>query len=722
MVQFARHIVEKWNIQDSLAREICISFEKGFSPYFLADYHPPAAAELDAGILHEIFDFLREQAELAPKKKRLINALSKANKLAPDAENHINALINPYELDDMLVPYRLNPRSRAQLAIQAGIGPLADVVEKQDESVAGPLEDLAKAYAGKAPAYKTVDDVITAVRDILIERFSSNETARTMARDHGYEEASFEIIGKKKSRSLGDFVNAHEIKGEKLLELFFAEDRKQLRLKLNIQLFRVTELIKHHFITNPDSVFFDFLSSLIDECWLKVLLPMVERDVKQRLRTESEDLLLRGMLFDLDKKFSGEKITGTVFSLGIFEADTIAAVAFDAEGHLVGATSLKNCFKDRQGCQARFRQFAARYRPSKALTLHDAASPASKPVLAEFLNDAQTGIEMIEAVIDEKIESLAASEWIKSKFSDLDPGMQKAFAAGISWLQPVNLIPDIGLSFIAVHPLQDLITPERMLTIIRRKTAELELRKGIGIGRITESVFVSEGMIIPEITDALRKRDPQTPLNSKQSLLNVPHMTEAAFANIAGFVVVPNSQDLLDRTLVHPDHTEWVAEMCDQMGVTAEQLIADPEMLRSFACDDYLKKLYIEKKLIDQIRVGQKYLSQSAMLPRRKQKLADIVEGAVASGRVTNITPFGVFVDINAVCDGLIHISQLADGYVQSPEQVVQVGDKVNVRIIKVDPKKRRISLSMKGMGHLAPKVKPTKTQLSDLANHFKNR
>jgi transcriptional accessory protein Tex/SPT6 len=152
-------------------------------------------------------------------------------------------------------------------------------------------------------------------------------------------------------------------------------------------------------------------------------------------------------------------------------------------------------------------------------------------------------------------------------------------------------------------------------------------------------------------------------------------------------------------------------------------LVSDPEAARSFPEPDAVMKLYLEKKLIGQLQAGQRFGGSSGLFrPKKKYKLTDLEEGSVVTGRVTNITPFGVFVNISAVCDGLIHISQLADTYVESADQVVSVNDIVNVRILKVDAKKRRISLSMKGLGQQGPKISPSKRQLTDLASHFQNR
>jgi ribosomal protein S1 len=145
-------------------------------------------------------------------------------------------------------------------------------------------------------------------------------------------------------------------------------------------------------------------------------------------------------------------------------------------------------------------------------------------------------------------------------------------------------------------------------------------------------------------------------------------------------------------------------------------------MLRSYARGEFARNLYVQRNLVEQLRIGSQTALQGPQQPRRRLKLAELTDGMVVMGRVTNITPFGVFVNINAVCDGLVHISQLADTYVETPDQVVSVGDKVNVRIINVDVKKRRISLSMKNLGQQAPKVKPSKGQIDTLIDHFSNR
>jgi uncharacterized protein len=254
----------------------------------------------------------------------------------------------------------------------------------------------------------------------------------------------------------------------------------------------------------------------------------------------------------------------------------------------------------------------------------------------------------------------------------------------------------------------------------------------VSIKDIADSPIAKFKCVTKELLAAIKAHDAADPINTKNDLLQVKSITETAFRNIAGFILIPNAEDPIDRSTVHPDQLAFIEEVVNEFTVSHETLIANPDILQSFPADDADFRTYLQKKLIPQLQTAQRYQGMTSAKSKKKCKLSEIKEGAVVSGRVTNITQFGVFVNINAVCDGLIHISQLTDEYIEKPNDVVSVGDRVDVRILKVDTKKRRISLSMKNTGLAlgmtvankpsAPKGAPSKGQLSNLAEHFKNR
>ncbi len=729
MKEFSKYIADTWNISELCARELSDAYEKGLSPYYCADYRPVICAELDVWGVWRIYDFLRFAAALSPKKKRLVNALKKSGKLIPDLETRITHLTNEFELDDMLLPERLNPRSKGQLAAKKGLGALADVF-LSPEGARETLEASAAPFIGTDPSLKTADDVIAGVKDIIAERFAYDETARTMVREFMYDDGLFEVSTKAKtgefSRYTGKLTSVHDISKEELLGLLSAEDKKLIRLKLTVQLFRITELLKHHFIVNPDSACYQIIAEAIDDCWLRLLQPIAERDIKMRLRKEAEETVAETVIQSLIKRMPQDGDEKPYCACGIVDKKHFALVVCSDRGRLSGAALEKKVVLDKPVISERLRQFAMRYRPSCVLVLENESSAAAEAIARKTFDSIQMAAEIVMMPQHQQgLPDIARSPWMKKEFSDLDEPMQQVFAAALAHLQPIRLVPKIGVDYFSLHPLQQLVSSDRISEIVQRIIAERVLSRGmtaLDAGDVLSS-FSAEpfiaGPLVKEIINCCAK----TPPASKDNLLKIPGMTESAFRNLAGYYIVPCAEFALDRTLVHPERFAWCAEICHNLRIPPESLILDPDAARSFPEPDPVMKLYLEKKLIGQLMTGQRPGGQPGLFrTKKKLKLTELEEGSVVPGRVTNITPFGVFVNINAVCDGLIHISQLTDTYVESADQVVSVNDTVNVRILKVDAKKRRISLSMKGLGRQGPKISPSKRQLTDLASHFQNR
>jgi|WetSurMetagenome_2_1015567.scaffolds.fasta_scaffold00025_54 protein Tex len=728
MKEYSSYISETWNISEPLAKELCECYEKGYSPFYCADYLPAVAVELDASGVWEVYDFLRTMAVLSPKKKRLLNALKKSGKLTGELEKRIVHNTNSFEIDDLLLPERLNPRSKAQLALKKGLGECADAILAQEETGAS-LEDIVAPFAGKDASLATPDDVIANVKDIIAERFAYDETARAMVREFMYDDGFFEITPKAKndplfSRFAGKPVSVKEFSKEDLLRLLAAEDEKLARVKLTVQLFRITELLKHHFVVNPDAPGFQLISEAIDDSWVRLLQPIAERDVKARLRAEAEDWAVGIVRQDLQKRLDGEGEEKSCVSCCVHDKKTFAVVACSNRGRLYGAAVEKKFALDKPAASERLRQFLLRYHPERILVADNESVAVAEAIIARTLEQVQSAPALERVKRAGGQQDIAASEWMKKECADLDEPMRHAFGAALAFLQPLRLLPAIGPHYFSLHPLQACVAPSRLSDCVDRILIGKSLSRGISPAELGD--IVPSANFDPFADGALKKeivaRGQRAAFASKDDVLKVPGISESAFRNLAGYLVVPSAGFALDRTLVHPDHFAWVAEMCDYLRISPDALVNDPEAVRSFPEQDFEKKLFIEKKLIQQLGVGRRTGGAAFARPQRKLKLTELEEGAVVGGRVTNITPFGVFVNINAVCDGLIHISQLADTYVESAEQVVGVGDTVNVRVIKIDVKKRRISLSMKGLGHQGPKVSPSKRQLSDLASHFQNR
>lgn len=727
MVEYSGYIAKKWDISEAKAREICEHFVKGDTIFYIHDYVPSIAAEVEITTLADMYDTLVEIKNLDSKKKRVLNALKKANAYTEAGKKRVMLCTSSVELDDMLLPYRPNPRSRGQQALKKGLGPLADCIDAQ-EVEEGSIEELAKEYVGTESSLQTVDDVIAGVKEILIERYAYDETVRSMVREVGFEDGFFEVLPKVKRDKRfiayrGKMVPISDLTSEEYLTLTQAEEEKQIRFKHGVQLFHINELLRQHFIENPDAIGYDLICEVIDECWSRSLQPVVERDVKARVYREAEDWAIRKIDEELQGALPKKQPAGTVIVIGKYLEKSLTVVAVNKDGHLLGAAHDKLSARERDFFSNRITQFYNRYKPKKVIIHDNASAEATEEVVKKALRNVLEDLVIERYVPEENTNDLKESPWMQERCAVLEEDMKDAYACGLSCLQPINLIPQIGIHYFSIHPLQKFIRAERLERLLRLRNTVTELHNGIPYLDAPDSVLQNFDCVPKEVLVRIRREGAKAPFATKNDLLHIEGMTELIFRNIAGYIIILNTPSSIDRTLVHPDFYEWINEISLELNASLDSLVNDPERLRSIAGETFEEKMYLDQKLPEHLRVGQKYpvLIQGSR-QRRKQRLSDLKEGTVVSGRVTNITKFGVFVDINAVCDGLIHISQLADEYVETADQVVKPNDRVDVRILKVDKKKRRVSLSMKKMGVKAPKIRPSQGQLSNLADHFKNR
>jgi uncharacterized protein len=730
MIEYSKQISERWDLSHELADLLCTAYERGDTHCYLAEYDPALAVGADISVIREVFDFLSGMEEIAAKRKRVANAYKKVGKLTPALEKRINLVTDTHVLDDILIPLRPNPKSKGQLAAKKGVDGLADLVAAQTEETR-PIEAMAEGYIGKDPSLKSAADVVQAVKDLLAERFAYDDTVRAMAREFMHEDGFFEVFPKnRKDGAFGKYADKQipigELSGEELLGLFAAEDEKTIKFKLNVQLFRMTELLRQHIITNPDSTSFYCICEIIDDLWQRLLQPSIEQDVKESVREQAERWAVKEVVGGLSKRFADEQSAPSVFVVDMSAKKDFVVVAVSAGGGLLGATTEKKPGDGRSFLTERLRQFFSRHRPSRIIVKEGGAEIPDN--FLKQANDYMTNrIDVVKVKAPAAACDPCASDYMKQReFAMLDARTKALYGLAIAYLQPVSLITRLGLSYYTVHPLQHALRPEKFAEAVGSIIEYSQLLMGTSVKDIADSPIAKFRCVTKELLAAVKAQDAAEPIGSKNDLLKVKGMTETAFRNIAGFVLVPNAENPIDRSTVHPDRFPFIEQVVNELTVSRETIVANPEVLLSRLIEDPTQRMYVQKKLIPQLQVAQRYQGIVSQKSKRRMKLADVKEGAVVSGRVTNITPFGVFVNINAVCDGLIHVSQLTDQYVETPDQVVSVGDRVDVRILKVDTKKRRISLSLKNIGGLtkpaAVKGKPTKGQLDNLAEHFKNR
>ncbi|MBN1983092.1 MAG: S1 RNA-binding domain-containing protein [Chitinivibrionales bacterium] len=731
MVEFSTYVAKKWDISDKSATIICQHFESGDSYFYTSDYDRTISAELDLSIIYDIFQTLKDIQSLGPKKKRIISSIQKLGSLDEELEHRINLCTSDIELDDIMAPFRHNPRSRGFLALQKGLGPIIEFFEKQ-EVEKGTLDEYCKKFIAAHANFTSVEEVLADAKEVLVERYFNDETVRSMVREIGLEDGFFEVIpravaSKKDKRFTafrGKLITVTELVHEDFLKLMEAEKEKSIRFKHGVQLFHISELLRHHFIENPDFIGYDFLCEVCDECWSRLLQPYVEEYVKSVLNEKAQRWALTCLDDELLKKHPFDKPQYSIIVIGKNSETSFSIIALNSDGNLLGATDEQESDpSEKDTFSARLIRFVSRYKPAKIVAYDNAFYASVEEAMKKALKNT-TNVPVLEKfILPADNASLLNSEWMKQRCAMLNDSMKDVYANGIRFLQPFSVIGHIGMHHFSLHPLQQYVNTQRLAELIVHRTTDALLHKGIPIQDVGESVLSHFSCVTPAMLSAIRKEHTKKPLNMKLELTSVEGVPEVAYRNIAGYIVFPASDSILDHTLVHPHDFTLIQKIADELEVTIEMLVSDPESAKTFQTNDFAEKFYIDQRIPKQLWVANLYpLPARSSRVTRRLPLTELREGSVLQGRVTNITKFGVFVDVNAVCDGLIHISQLTNEYIETPDQVVSPNELVTVCILKVDKKKRRISLSMKKATVQPAKVKPSKGQLSNLAEHFKNR
>lgn len=721
MVEFATYIEETWGISFDIAETICKHFEENESLFFVTDYVPLVATQVEFDTVSEIYAFLNLQKSLAPYREKTRNILKKAEKYDDDAEYKIEMSISATELDDIAIAHRKNVRTRGAIAIGKGLLEYADKVDDQESE--GDLDKLLEECVAKCDAVDSVDAARDGIRDILVERYGYDENARIMVREFVEDEGFIELTFKKKTKKYDKYRDQQiplcELSDEDILTLREGENKKEIKIKVGAQLFQIDDLLNDYFIENFDAFGIDLIHEAVNEAWSRLLQPMVEECIKEHIITRAENNISHIVKEDLRNQINSFVTTGkqTFLVVAAYSEEEMELLTVDNNGLLLRASKEPIREFGRAFVSTRIKQMIEQYRPSKIAVLSNKFGSAASEIVQTTVDTLVSTHEVETIPGTTKISSLLKSDFLKSSSEQLEENTLKTYAYSLVSFMPLTILPEIGYDHFTIHPMQAVLGDEKMAEVVDELLTAASLSRGIELNKKQDTLLLKAGLS-EKALEALREARKNKKLNSKYDIHDVETITESDYNNVAGYIVFPNSDFVLDKSTIHPAEYSLVESICSEIGVAPEDLPRDITELEKFKAEDDAVGKFVTENISAQILVAKRYLSLSSR-PKRKLRLGELRIDAIVDGRVTNITPFGVFVDINAMSDGLVHISELTSDYVESADQVVAVGDAVRVKIIEVNKKKRRISLSMKQADNTGLRVSASRTQLNDLANFF---
>ncbi|MDR0305058.1 MAG: S1 RNA-binding domain-containing protein [Chitinispirillales bacterium] len=703
---FARYIEDRWHIPFDAALSLCSHHERGYSIYFMSEYVPNVSI---CGIetVCEIYKFLDLQKKLESLKTQARKILKSAEKYNDGMEDNISLSISKTEIDDIVASFKINSQSKGRTAIVNGLLPLANLFY---DNYCGDIEKEAEKYLSSEKNLNTIDDVIDGAAAILTDRFGFDENARISVRDLTAKDGNIEISVKKKTAKYDKFIGIHnlsDINDDDILFLMDAEKNKNIKFSVIAPFLSILELLRHNFLTCENSSAEPIINRAISDACNKFLVPMAQNSIKEEIfegAVERVSRTVSSQLYNvLKQRNKGTKKNILIISQNLQELINIIVV--DNEGTLLRASaeSVRQYGKPFSSGKIRsaFEQWSA---DEFILVEDDKCGEFMNSVVETTITALASKPKITRISSNKKISEILKTDFVKSQVKNFDKTIQNVYAYGICAIAPLALIsePECLSVLLGNHAVQYL-PKEEIKEITDRNLLLLQLKQGIEIGSKKDRLLLNLG-ISQETLEIMRTKKTDGILKSKKSIADIDGMNEAAFNNVSGFVIFPNAGNLYDKSLIHPQMYHIVDAVCNILKCSLENIIGNKNIINGYKDENPVNEFFIKRKIANQLKIAARYLPVSVK-HRKRVAWSDIIPGTFTQGTVRNVTDFGIFVDINAFTDGLVHISEIPE-YLS---ETFKPGAKIRVKILDVDDKKRRIALSLKH----------PKTEIPDLTEFF---
>lgn len=715
------------NIEERLAKELNISLKQvdsiielldaGNTVPFIARYRKEVHGGLSDEILRNFAERLQYLRNLNEKKDDVVRLIDEQGKLTEDLREAIAKAETLTEVEDIYRPYKPKKRTRAIIAAEKGLKPLAEVILKGDFK--DDILAYSEAFVSEEKDVKSREDAISGALDIIAEEISDNADYRKWIRNYVNREGIIETKGDSKESTTFEMYYDYKepvklIPPHRILAINRGEKEKVLSVKVtcndeNIINFLKTRVLKGNNITDR------YLEDSIKDSLKRLIYPSIEREIRSELTTKGEEGAIKIFKANLKALLMQAPIKGKVV-LGYdpgFRTGCKIAVLDDTgkflENTTVYPTQPRN---DVNGTVKILKQFIYKYGVEVISLGNGTASRESEEVIAQVIKEVkeEKGMDVFYVVVSEAGASVySASELATKEYPDLDVTVRGAISIGRRLQDPLAELVKIDPKSIGVGQYQHDVTPKYLDESLKGIVEDCVNNVGVDLNVATPSLlsYVS-GINASIASNIVAYREENGKFKSRKELLKVKRLGQKAFEQCAGFLRVVESNEALDNTAVHPESYDVAKKLLKELNYSNEDLkkgtLTDiEERVKNVGIKVLTGKLSVgEPTLLDMI----KELKKPGRDPREelpkpifKTGVIDIEqlkEGMVLMGTVRNVSDFGAFVDIGVHQDGLVHKSQMGHGFIKHPLDVVKVGDVIEVKILEVDIKRKRIALSMK--------------------------
>lgn len=691
--------------------------DEGNTIPFIARYRKEVTGNLSDEVLRKLNDRLIYLRNLEARKDEVIRLIDEQGKLTEELKNSIlNASILT-EVEDLYRPYKQKKRTRATIAKEKGLEPLAKLIISQTVKD-GNKDEIVTKYINKEKGLETVEECINGALDIIAEDISDNAKYRKKIRGITYRTGKLvtTAVNKDESTVYDMYYNFSEeikkIPSHRILAITRGEKEKVLKVKLDLDEESVLKYLERETLKG-DSIFKDDLILCIEDSYKRLIKPSIEREIRGELFEEASEKAIDVFGVNAKNLLMQPPIKNVVvmgFDPAYRTGCKIAII--DDTGKLLDYTTIypTQPQNDIVGATKSMIELINKYNVNIIALGNGTASRESEKFIAEVIKKIDK--KVYYAIVSEAGASVySASELATKEYPDINVSIRGAISIARRLQDPLAELVKIDPKSIGVGQYQHDVNQKRLDESLTGVVENVVNNVGVDINTATPSLLSYVSGVNKQVaTNIVKYREENGKFNSRKEFLKVPKLGKAAFVQCAGFLKVPESKNILDNTMVHPESYEKAEELISSLGFNIKNLTTKNmgeviSKLDNVNIDNISKTLNIGSLTMQDIvtelkKPGRDPRDEMPKIVVKSDVLSidDITEGMILTGTVRNVVDFGAFVDVGIKNDGLVHISEISDKYVRNPMEEVAVGDIVKVKVIGIDKAKGKVSLSMKGV------------------------
>lgn len=701
---YTASIGRELNISLVRVKEVNRLLDDGATIPFIARYRKEATGSLDEVEILAIKNLTDKLTELDARRDSIITSLKKNNLLSDDLLKNLNDAKTLYLLEDLYLPYRPKRRTRAAIAREHGLLPLAEQLFKQTNATIK-IEN----FLSKENDIDTAEDALAGARDIIAEMISEDQQTRSELRSIFKKQGiiSSRVVAKNKDKALkfSDYFDWQEpvsrIAGHRLLALYRGESLDLLRLSVKPEdELSLKYLFRRYLKQSPSK---DQIKIAIEDGYKRLLAPSLGNDLRNELKREADREAIEVFSTNLRELLLssplGEK---NVLALDPGYRTGAKLVCLDSHGQLLHTTTIYPTHGKEQQSRAvdTVTDLVKKYGIHAIAIGNGTASRETE----QFIRKLELINQPIITLVNEDGASIySASETARDEFPHLDITVRGAISIGRRLQDPLAELVKIDPKSIGVGQYQHDVDQAALKTSLDEVITSCVNGVGVELNSASVELLSHVSGLGPALAhNIVRWRNNNGPFKNRNELLKVPRLGAKAFELAAGFLRIRNSHNPLDASGVHPERYGLVNTIAVDLGTTVSSLIQSKELRNKIRIDNYISsdigRPTLEDIMAELDKPGRdpRTIFQEFAYADNIHSIEDIQPGMKLPAIITNVTKFGAFADIGIHQDGLIHISQLADRFIRDPSEVVKVRQQVKVRVLEVDVVRKRISLSMK--------------------------